>query len=83
MNVFKVASGLDEKSQEAQVNTLIYTMGENADEIFQSFEMSADDKKDYKKVKERFDSHFIPRKNVVYELFSINANKKAKRSTCS
>ena len=78
---FRVASGLDEKSQEAQVNTLIYTMGENADEIFQSFEMSDDDKKDYKKVKEKFDSHFIPRKNVVYERAVFNKRKQEEGET--
>ena len=34
---FRAASGLEEKGEEVQVNTLIYTMGEKADDIFQSF----------------------------------------------
>jgi hypothetical protein len=30
---FRSASGLDEKSEETQVNTLVYTMGDEADDI--------------------------------------------------
>ena len=64
---FQIASGLNEKPQETQVNAIIHTMGENADKIFQSFGMSDEDKKDIKKVKEKFDAHFIPRRNVFFE----------------
>ena len=69
------ASGLEEKSEERQVNALLYTMGETADDIFQSFGLSDDDKKVYKTVKERFDSHFVKRKNVIYERAMFNRRK--------
>ena len=39
---FKHASGLADKSEECQVNTLIYTMGAKADDIFQSFSLSTE-----------------------------------------
>ena len=78
---FQIASGLNEKPQETQVNTLIYTMGENADEIFQSFGMSDEDKKDFKKVKEKFDAHFIPRRNVVFERAAFNKRKQEEGET--
>ena len=72
---FKSASGLEEKSEERQVNALLYTMGETADDIFQWFGLSDDDKKVYKTVKERFDSHFVKRKNVIYERAMFNRRK--------
>ena len=72
---FKSASGLEEKSEERQVNALLYTMGETADDIFQSFGLSDEDKKVYKTVKEHFDSHFIKRKNVIYERAMFNRRK--------
>ena len=42
---FKHTSGLVEKSEESQINTLIYTMGSKADDIFQSFNLSTEDQK--------------------------------------
>ena len=72
---FKSASGLDEKPEEVQVNVLLYTMGANADDIFQSFELSDDNKKVYKTVKEKFDSYFIKTRNIVCEHAVFNRRK--------
>ena len=72
---FKSASGLEEKSEERQVNALLYTMGETTDDRFQSFGLSDEDKKVYKTVKEHFDSHFVKRKNVIYERAMFNRRK--------
>ena len=72
---FLSASGLKEKGDESQVNTLIYCMGEEADDILRSFQMSEDDKKKYKPVKERFDAHFDKRKNIIYERAKFNMRR--------
>ena len=48
---FRQASGLTAKSEESQVNTLIYTMGDEADDILSSFSMREEDKQKYDKVK--------------------------------
>ena len=56
-------------------------MGENADEIFQSFGMSDEDKKHFKKVKEKFDAHFIPRRNVVFVQAASNKRKQEEGET--
>ena len=53
---FRQASGLETKGQESQVNTLIYTMGDKADDILSSFGLSEDDQKKYSVVKDKFDS---------------------------
>ncbi|KAK3102851.1 hypothetical protein FSP39_014423 [Pinctada imbricata] len=42
---FRTASELSEKSEEAQVNTLLYSMGPESDEVLSSLKLSADDLK--------------------------------------
>ena len=42
---FRLVSELNKKDEASQVNTFIYSMGDEADDILQSFGMSADDKK--------------------------------------
>ena len=56
---FRQASGLDTKRQESQVNNLIYTMGDKADDIPSSFRLSDDDQKKYSVVKNKFDNYFV------------------------
>ena len=46
------ASGLSEKDETVQVNTLLYSMGDEADDILHSFTLSADDMKKYEVVKD-------------------------------
>ena len=55
---FRIASGLEEKSEESQVNTLIYSMGGEADDIVQSFG---------DKVKKLLEDFFIIKRNVIFE----------------
>ena len=62
---FRMAAGLEEKGEEVQVNTLIYSMGDEADDILRSFSLSEEDKK-YAPVKAEFDRHFTKRRNVIY-----------------
>lgn len=51
---FRIASGLTAKSEEEQVNTLIYYMGDTADDILLSFGLSDADLKVYDKVIKKF-----------------------------
>ena len=72
---FRVASGLSEKDDKTQVNTLIYAMGDHADDILSSFSLSADDSKKYAPVKAKFDGHFVKRRNVIYERARFNMRR--------
>ena len=65
-------TGLDQKSGENQVNTLVYSMGEEADDIMVSFGLTADDAKQYELVKNRFESHFIVKRNIIFERAKFN-----------
>uniref|UniRef100_A0A1X7SNU9 Uncharacterized protein n=1 Tax=Amphimedon queenslandica TaxID=400682 RepID=A0A1X7SNU9_AMPQE len=74
---FRTASGLDRKSEESQVNTLVYSMGDAADDILLSFGLSAEDLKKYKTVKEKFDEYFIKKKILsMREHASTRGSKK-------
>ena len=50
-------------------------MGQEADDIFSSFGLSEDDGKRYDLVKEKFESHFIKKRNPVFERAKFNLCK--------
>ena len=72
---FRQVSGLDTKEEETQVSNLIYCMGDEADDILRSFGLSADDSKKYSVVKGKFESHFVPRRNVIFERAKFNQRR--------
>ncbi|XP_046408442.1 uncharacterized protein K02A2.6-like [Ischnura elegans] len=67
-----VASGLKKQSDEEQLNMLVYVMGEKAEDVLLSLQLSAADKKKYKKVYEEFKNHYMERVNVVYMRAKFN-----------
>ena len=44
---FRVASGLSQRDGEVQVSTLIYTMGDQADDILRSIALTEEERKTY------------------------------------
>ena len=69
---FKNATGLTTKEETVQVNTLIYTMGDEADDILRSFGLSEEEKKVYTTVLNKFESHFVKRRNIIFERAKFN-----------
>ena len=47
-------------------------MGEEADDIMISFGLTADDAKQYELVKNRFENHFIVKRNIIFERAKFN-----------
>ena len=72
---FRVASGLAQKDDEVQVSTLIYAMGDQADDILRSFALPEEDRKNYAIVKAKFDNHFVHRRNVIFERARFNRRR--------
>jgi hypothetical protein len=66
---FRSAAGLEDKSGVTQMNSLIYSMGPEADDIFASSELNDE------KVKDKFDNHLIVRRNVIFERAKFNKRK--------
>ncbi|XP_075548608.1 uncharacterized protein LOC142582583 [Dermacentor variabilis] len=64
---YRFATALNERSGEAQVRTLLYIMGRQAREVFATFELTDNEAKSYDVIKQKFDSHFVKERNIVYE----------------
>ncbi|UYV68276.1 STOML2 [Cordylochernes scorpioides] len=69
---FRQESGLINNPENEQVNMLVYCMGDNADDILLSCKIASDQLENYNKVIECFESHFIPRRNIIYERARFN-----------
>ena len=69
---FRQASGVSSKSEQSQVNILIYSMGLKADDIFQSFGLSDEDGKKYQTVKDKFNVYFTACRNTIHERAKFN-----------
>ena len=69
---FRSASGLSSEEQERQVSTLLYTMGEEADDILTSTNITQEHRKIYDRVVAKFDAFFQVRKNVIFERARFN-----------
>ncbi|XP_035711740.1 uncharacterized protein LOC118437070 [Folsomia candida] len=70
---FRIASGLVNKTEVEQVNSLIYFMGDQADDILLSFGLSSDDQKKFDTVLAKFEAHFIVKRNTIYERSRFNS----------
>ena len=69
---YRVASGLSKEAEERQVSTLLYCLGEEAEDILVSTNISDDHRKQYEAVLLKFDNFFRVRKNVIIERVKFN-----------
>ena len=78
---FRQASDLVSKSEEVQVSTLVYSMGDKAEDLLQSFNLTEADTKKYLVVREKFESYFVKRRNTIYERARFNRRKQENNET--
>lgn len=64
---FRIATKLNKEDGEVQVSSLIYAMGPEAENIFKSLTISADDQKKFDVVLGKYDEYFYPKRNVIHE----------------
>lgn len=69
---YRTASGLHEKPEGNQVDALVYLMGTQAEEVFNTFKLSDAEKKKFNVVLSKFDAYFIPRRNIIFERALFN-----------
>ena len=69
---FRLASNLNSSSEDNQVNTLIYCMGDEADDILRGLTLSADQRHTYQGVRDGLQGFFVVKKNVIYERAKFN-----------
>ena len=75
---FRDAAAMTTLQPTAQVNHFLYVMGEKANSIMSSFNLSEEDSKDYATVKKRFDDFFVAKKTKRYERMRFNTRVQAK-----
>ena len=71
-NQYCVVSGLVGREEEQQVSTLLYCLGEDAEDILGTTRIAVDNKKKYDKVAEAFDNYFKVCKNIIFERARFN-----------
>ncbi|XP_064468421.1 uncharacterized protein K02A2.6-like [Ornithodoros turicata] len=69
---YRVISGLQNQNADTQINTFLYAMGSEAEDVLVSLRLDDEEAKDYNKLKSRFEKHFIPRRNVIFERARFN-----------
>ncbi|XP_064479052.1 uncharacterized protein LOC135392265 [Ornithodoros turicata] len=69
---YRVISGLQRQDADTQINTFLYAMGSGAEDVLVSLRLDDEEAKDYNKLKSRFEKHFIPRRNVIFERARFN-----------
>ena len=68
---YRVASELNNKSQTEQVSTLLYAMGDSADDILQTLRLD-EGTVSYEEIKKSLNDHFAERRNVIVERVRFN-----------
>ena len=71
----QASAGLSIKAETDQVNTLMYNMGEDADDNLTSMSLNDEDSATFNGVKAKFDAYFIGSRNVIYERAKFNQRK--------
>ena len=69
---FRVASGLLDESAKKQVSTLLYCLGEEAETVLASTNITDEQRKVYDTVINKFDSFFKVTRNVIFERARFN-----------
>lgn len=76
---FRQASNPSTSSEENQVNTLIYCMGDEAGDVLRGLKLTEAEHRQYSTVRDGFQDFFIVKKNVVSERALFNMRKHARR----
>jgi hypothetical protein len=69
---FRHATGLAKDDETRQVSTLMYCLGEEAEDVLTSTNPTDDERKSYASVLAKFDAYFKVRKNVIFERARFN-----------
>lgn len=69
---FLTATGLAAKTDEQKVAVFLNLIGDAGLELFNSFDLTEDQKKSLDEIKNRFEAHCAPKKNIIFERFLFN-----------
>ena len=69
---FRIASGLAEQAAPRQISTLLYCMGQDAEDVLRSTNITEDERKTYDTVVTKLEEFFNVRRNVIFERARFN-----------
>ncbi|KAL7374026.1 hypothetical protein ABVT39_020482 [Epinephelus coioides] len=72
---YRLASGLDGKAEDYQVNSFLYVMGDKSNDILSTLPLTDQQKAVYEYVRKAFDEHFVGKHNVIYECAKFNSRQ--------
>ena len=78
---YRIASGLAKEDDEHQVSTLLYCLGEEADDMLTSTNITVDSWKKFVDVLQKFNEFFKVRKNVIFERARFNQRSQGETET--
>lgn len=64
---YRIATKLDKEEAEVQIYTLLYSMGKEAEQVYQTFTFREGEREDYDNVTRKLDDYFVPKVNVIHE----------------
>ena len=65
-------AGLSAESEAQQINSLLYCLGEEANEVLSSTNISEEERKLFSKVIDTLDEYFKVRRNIIFERARFN-----------
>lgn len=68
-DIFIMASGKSEEKSEVKAAMLLNLIGEEALDLFNTFNLSMEHQKDVGKIIEAFEDYIKPRKNIIYDRY--------------
>jgi hypothetical protein len=75
---FRLAAKLTKETQEIQINSLLYSMGPEAEKVFAQLRFDANGDSDkYDKVVKKLNAYFTPQVNVIHERCVFNQRNQA------
>ena len=69
---YKIAAKIDKEEGAIRVAHLLNVVGKDGQELYETFTLAEDDKKDITKVLEAFKARCVPVANVIYERYMFN-----------
>ena len=81
-NLYSKASGADSKSEDVQCAIFLHVIGEEGIELFNTFDIPADDKDKISPLLKLFEDYCNPKKNITFERYKFNARNQKDGEPC-
>lgn len=80
-DIFEEAAGIKTKPESIRIASFLNTIGEKAVEIFNGFDLSVEDRKDFAKIQNAFEKHCMAKKPILLERFQFFSRRQNDNET--